>query len=75
MFTLNNIFQYNLKFISILSVYGFNCSGQQVLVKKVIVNNGTNFNTIDVSVLKSGVYTLKINNGKEIQTKKMIISK
>jgi Secretion system C-terminal sorting domain/Fibronectin type III domain len=49
--------------------------GQQVLVKKVIVNNGTNFNTIDVSVLKSGVYTLKINNGKEIQTKKMIISK
>src|ERR1035437_4836832 len=49
--------------------------GQQVLVKKVIVNNGTNFNTIDVSVLKSGVYTLKVNNGKEIQTKKMIISK
>ena len=49
--------------------------GQQVLFKKVLVNDGTNFNTIDVSVLKSGVYTLKVNNGKEIQTIKMIISK
>ena len=49
--------------------------GQQVLFKKVIVNNGINFNTIDVSALKSGVYTVKVNNGKEIQTKKMIINK
>ena len=49
--------------------------GQQVLYKKVLVNDGINFNTIDVSLLKSGVYTLKVNNGKEIQTKKMIINK
>ncbi|MDQ6902127.1 MAG: fibronectin type III domain-containing protein [Bacteroidota bacterium] len=49
--------------------------GQQVLSKKITVGTGTNFNTIDVSSLKSGVYTLKLNNGKEIQTQKMVISK
>jgi hypothetical protein len=49
--------------------------GQQVLYKKVLVSDGINFNTIDVSALKNGVYTLKVNNGKEIQTKKMIINK
>ena len=49
--------------------------GQQVLYKKVLVSDGINFNTIDVSTFKSGVYTVKVNNGKEIQTKKMIISK
>jgi hypothetical protein len=49
--------------------------GQQVLFKKVLVSDGINFNTIDVSALKNGVYTLKVNNGKEIQTKKMIINK
>ena len=49
--------------------------GQQVLYKKVLVSNGINFNTIDVSTFKSGVYTVKVNNGKVIQTKKMIISK
>ncbi|MBA2248804.1 MAG: fibronectin type III domain-containing protein [Chitinophagaceae bacterium] len=49
--------------------------GQQVLTKKVAVDNGTNFNTLDVSLLKSGVYTVKVNNGKDIQTTKMIISK
>ena len=49
--------------------------GQQVLFKKVLVSDGINFNTIDVSGLKNGVYTLKVNNGKEIQTKKMIINK
>ena len=49
--------------------------GQQVLFKKVLVSDGINFNTIDVSALRNGVYTLKVNNGKEIQTKKMIINK
>lgn len=49
--------------------------GQQVLYKKVLVSDGINFNTIDISTFKSGVYTVKVNNGKEIQTKKMIISK
>ena len=49
--------------------------GQQVLNKKVLVNDGINFNTVDVSALRSGVYTVKVNNGKEIQTKKMIINK
>ena len=49
--------------------------GQQVLYKKVLVSDGINFNTIDVSALKNCVYTLKVNNGKEIQTKKMIINK
>lgn len=49
--------------------------GQQVLYKKVLTGEGINFNTIDVSALKAGIYTLKVNNGKEIQTKKMIISR
>ncbi len=49
--------------------------GQQVLLKKMAVSIGPNFNTIDVSSLKPGVYTLKLNNGTEIQTKKMVISK
>ncbi|HEY8658159.1 MAG TPA: fibronectin type III domain-containing protein [Hanamia sp.] len=49
--------------------------GQQVIVKSMPVNAGTNFNTIDVSILNPGIYTVKVNNGQEIQTKKMIISK
>jgi hypothetical protein len=49
--------------------------GQPVLFKKVSESEGTNLNTIDVSKLKAGVYTLKVNNGKQIQTKKMIISR
>jgi hypothetical protein len=49
--------------------------GQQVIFKNVPVNAGTNFNTIDVSQLMQGIYTVKVNNGKEIQTIKMIISK
>jgi len=49
--------------------------GQKVYNKEVGVSNGINFNNIDVSTLKAGVYILKVNNGKEIQTKKLIISK
>jgi hypothetical protein len=49
--------------------------GQEVYNKQVGVSNGINFNNIDVSLLKAGVYILKVNNGKEIQTKKLIISK
>ena len=49
--------------------------GQEVYNKQVGISNGINFNDIDVSSLKAGVYILKVNNGKEIQTKKLIISK
>ena len=49
--------------------------GQQVYYNKVGVNDGTNFSNINVSLFRSGVYTLKINNGKEIQTRKVIISR
>lgn len=49
--------------------------GQEVLVKKLNVDRGINLNNIDVSPLKSGIYTVKLNNGKEMQTKKLIISK
>lgn len=49
--------------------------GQEVYNKQVGVNNGINLNNIDVSLLKAGVYILKVNNGLEIQTKKLIITK
>lgn len=49
--------------------------GQQVLYRKVKVNDGINFNTIDVSKLRAGIYTIKVNNGREIRTKKMIVSR
>ncbi len=49
--------------------------GQEVLRKQVNVDNGVNFNTLDVSKLQSGVYYVKVNNGKQVQTQKLIINK
>ena len=49
--------------------------GQEVLRKQVNVDNGVNFNTLDVSKLQSGIYYVKVNNGKQVQTQKLIINK
>jgi hypothetical protein len=49
--------------------------GQEVLRKTVGVNNGININSVDVSKLKAGVYVIKVNNGKDIQTQKLVISR
>ena len=49
--------------------------GQEVLRKQVNVDNGVNFNTLDVSKLQSGVYYVKVNNGKQVQSQKLIINK
>ena len=49
--------------------------GQEVLRKQVNVDNGVNFNTLDVSKLQSGIYYVKVNNGKQVQSQKLIINK
>ncbi|MGN6605101.1 MAG: fibronectin type III domain-containing protein [Ginsengibacter sp.] len=49
--------------------------GQPVFVKNVTTNIGTNFNIIDVSALQQGIYTVKLNNGTDVETTKLIISK
>jgi hypothetical protein len=49
--------------------------GQVVLIKKVGVSDGINFNTLDITALLPGVYTVKVNNGKGIQTTKLLVHK
>jgi hypothetical protein len=49
--------------------------GQTVLTQTVSVNNGTNSQVLNVSTLSPGIYTLRVNNGKEILSRKMSIVK
>ncbi len=49
--------------------------GVQVLRKTVGVDNGINVTNIDVSFLPVGVYAVKVANGKNIQTQKMMIKR
>ena len=49
--------------------------GSVVLRKSMAVNEGDNFRKLDVSSLLSGMYYIKIQNGSEIQTAKIIITK
>lgn len=53
----------------------FNQVGQQISDRKVSVENGINFNSLDASRLKAGVYFIKVNNGNGVQTQKIIISR
>jgi hypothetical protein len=46
-----------------------------VLRKSMAVNEGDNFRSLDVSSLSSGMYYIKIQNGNEIQTTKIVIRK
>jgi hypothetical protein len=57
------------------SITFINEIGQPVLVKNLQSHPGTNINTLDVSALQQGIYTVKVNNGTDIQTTKLIISK
>jgi Secretion system C-terminal sorting domain/Fibronectin type III domain len=49
--------------------------GVEVLRKKVGVDNGINVTNIDVSGLAAGVYSVKVVNGKNVQTQKMMINR
>ncbi len=49
--------------------------GQQMIRKKVGVNDGINFNTINTSSLMPGVYFVKVNNGYDVQVKKIVIKR
>ncbi len=49
--------------------------GSVVLRKSIAVNEGDNFRNLDVSSLSSGMYFIKIQNGSEIQTAKIVIRK
>jgi len=57
------------------SITFINELGQQVMMKKLQAHPGTNINTLDVSALQQGIYTVKVNSGTDIQTSKLIISK
>ena len=56
-------------------IYFINQLGQKVFSRRVTVNDGINFNTFDVSALRPGIYTVKVNNGQAVQVKKVIINK
>ena len=49
--------------------------GEQVLRKIVVVNDGINYNTLDIRKLSAGIYIIKVNNGNGVQTKKLMISR
>jgi hypothetical protein len=49
--------------------------GSVVLRKSLAVNEGDNLKKLDVSLLSSGMYYIKIQNGSEIQTAKIIVTK
>ena len=49
--------------------------GQIVFSKSVQVSDGINVNSLNISNLRAGAYIIKVNNGREIQTQKLIIEK
>jgi Fibronectin type III domain./Bacterial pre-peptidase C-terminal domain. len=48
--------------------------GQQLMNKKINVFAGSNITTMNISTLVSGVYFVKVYNGKNVETQKMIIN-
>lgn len=51
----------------------YNHTGQKVYTSRVPVSDGINVNRIDISRLRPGIYTVKVNNGTDVQAKKLII--
>ena len=49
--------------------------GSVVLRRSMAVNEGDNIRKLDVSLLSSGMYYIKIQNGSEIQTAKIVITR
>ena len=52
-----------------------NQSGMVVLQKNIAATQGVNKKMLDISTLKSGIYTIKINEGISVKTTKIIVNK
>jgi Metallo-peptidase family M12B Reprolysin-like/Secretion system C-terminal sorting domain/Fibronectin type III domain/Bacterial pre-peptidase C-terminal domain len=52
-----------------------NYTGAVVLSKTLVVNEGDNARKLDVSALTNGVYFIRIQNGDDVQTAKIVIRK
>ncbi|HEU5165808.1 MAG TPA: zinc-dependent metalloprotease family protein [Chitinophagaceae bacterium] len=69
----------NLSFISAVNgtsvVTIINQLGSVVLKRTIAINEGENVRKLDVSSVASGIYYIKIQNGTQIQTAKIVIRK
>ena len=72
-FDANLAFNSRINGSSVITV--INQLGSVVLKKTITVNEGENIRQLNVSSLVSGVYYIKIQNGTEIQTAKIVIRK
>jgi len=72
-FEANLAFKSKLNGNSVITV--INQLGSVVLKRTIAVNEGDNIRRLDVSLLASGMYYIKMQNGSEIQTAKIIITK
>ena len=72
-FDANLAFRSKVNGTSVVTV--INQLGSVVLKRTIAVNEGGNVRTLDVSTLASGMYYIKIQNGTEIQTAKIVIRK
>ena len=72
-FEANLAFKSKLNGNSVITV--INQLGSVVLKKTIAVNEGDNIRRLDVSSLASGMYYIKMQNGSEIKTAKIIITK
>ena len=65
-----NVYESNAVMVTVV-----NQSGIVVLQKNIAVNKGVNKKMLDISTLKSGIYTIKINEGINVKTTKIIVNK
>ena len=72
-FEANLAFKSKVNGNSVITV--INQLGSVVLKRTIAVNEGDNIRKLDVSSLASGMYYIKMQNGSEIQTAKIIITK
>ena len=72
-FDANLAFSSKVNGTSVVTV--INQLGSVVLKRTIAINEGENVRKLDVSSLASGMYYIKIQNGTEIQTAKIVIRK
>ncbi len=72
-FVANLTFKSKVNGNSLITV--INQLGSVVLRKTIAINEGDNLRKLDVSSLASGMYYIKMQNGSEIQTAKIIITR
>ena len=66
-FTNNFIINYKAEERETITIRMFNVSGQQMLIKNVVVNNGNNNVTItEAEQLSKGIYVIQVSNGKKM---------